>query len=324
MKKSLLLLLSLLLNFGVWSQSRNHYLAAGLQIGSIHYFGDLNPVAHWGSTNLSLSQPSLSLQLTAKFHPHFKARFGLMMGRLEGNDALSASPQDPSGIYRYARNLHFRNDLLEASLVGIYDFAQNRGRFYKRPFFTPYIFGGLALLHHNPKARVPDSYLGPEASAGTWVALQPLRTEGQGLPGQAAPYKRWQPVVPLGFGFRFKAADRIDIALEVGLRLTFTDYLDDVGGLYPNLAELNGDLARMMSDPSALPARENSVRDVAALEAAFGPAQPNPAAPSLQHYPGFGTKGEIRGGGAMDTYAVMGIQVQYVINTNRYRPYRRK
>jgi hypothetical protein len=91
-----------------------------------------------------------------------------------------------------------------------------------RPMFSPYVFGGIAGFHHNPKAVYNNQ----------WYELQPLSTEGQ------TPYGLYQLAIPGGVGAIVYLTDAISIGIEGGLRKTFTDYLDDVSGTYVDVNEL--------------------------------------------------------------------------------------
>ena len=94
----------------------------------------------------------------------------------------SADQADTSnGIYRYQRNLSFRNRIKELSVVASFDLFQNSGMYINRVKWTPYGFLGVAALLHNPQALAPATDLNgnPLAEAGKWVDLQPLGTEGQ-------------------------------------------------------------------------------------------------------------------------------------------------
>src|SRR5690606_30739356 len=95
-----------------------------------------------------------------------------------------------------------------------------------------------------------------QQNESVWLELQPLGTEGQFLPlldqGYPRPYALTQINIPFGAGIRYKFTYMIDIGFEVGLRKLFTDYLDDVSSLYPNLRslELQNPEAYIMSDRS--------------------------------------------------------------------------
>ena len=85
------------------------------------------------------------------------------------------------------------------------------------------------------------------------IELQPLATEGQETSQNASQnrYQLSQICIPLGLGYKFNVSKRFAISLEYGIRKTFTDYLDDVSGRYPDLQLLSaeaGQLSATMSD----------------------------------------------------------------------------
>ena len=159
-------------------------------------------------------------------------RAGYTYAVVGGADRYSDKPSS------LARNLAFETKLSEFSLVGEYNIYS----LYERRF-TPYLLAGVALFHFNPYA-----YNGTTQK----IFLKPLSTEGQGVPGYAdrKPYSLIQPAFPVGGGLKFAINDRFTVAAEAGIRLTLTDYLDDVSKSYidPNdLAAARGQLAVDMS-----------------------------------------------------------------------------
>jgi hypothetical protein len=161
-----------------------------------------------------------------------------------------------NGIFRYNRNLSFRNRIKELSVIGQVDLFENMATYISRVKWTPYAYAGVAVFHHNPQAQAPelDAAGNPTGKKGEWVDLQPLGTEGQHadlLPTDAnygiKPYKRIQLAIPFGLGARFRINEVMDIAGEFGFRYTFTDYLDDVSQNFVDLGALSGPLARAMS-----------------------------------------------------------------------------
>lgn len=223
----------------VWFK-RKQYLSIGASINAMNYFGDITPSQSFTSLDIRYTKPSISIFVQKRLKPHFTARLMFTYGRIEGDDA-TADPKDGDNQYRFARNLHFRNDIFELSAMGILDFIGNRGVFYQRPSkVIPYLTFGVAGLYHNPQAIAPDTdQLGqPTNAGGQWVDLQPLGTEGQGRGNGAlgTTYSRFQIAFPVGLGLRYKINSRMDIGLEIAYRFTFTDYLDDVSGLYTDLA----------------------------------------------------------------------------------------
>lgn len=215
--------------------------------GVAHYNGDL-------TTNRLSNEINESLGLFGRysFNNHFALRGGFTYGRLSGDDANQVSPD------LIERNLSFRSNVFEFSLVSEINLL---GLDYNKPV-SPYFFGGVALFHHNPQAEIN----------GTWVDLQPLSTEGQGLAAypDREVYNLWQVSVPFGAGLKIRFSDAITMGMEIGWRLTFTDYLDDVSSTYVDrnlLASEKGQLAvRLMdrsvelsSDPTAVK-REGAIR----------------------------------------------------------------
>jgi hypothetical protein len=180
-----------------------------------------------------------------------------MYGVLKGSDTESADPSDLSnGIFRYKRNLSFRNQINELSIVAIVDLFKNEGNYISRVRWTPYGYVGIAGFMHNPKAQAPatDVHGNPLPQAGQWVELQPLGTEGQYSTLAATdvnygiePYGKAQIAIPFGIGARLKITETLDLWADLGFRYTFTDYLDDVSQNYVDLGVLNSELARAMS-----------------------------------------------------------------------------
>lgn len=148
----------------------------------------------------------------------FMLRAGLTYAVVGGADRFS----DDNDLK--ARNLSFETAVREFSLLGQY-YLQD---LYDHKF-TPYAFAGLALYHFNPYAY----------SGGNKIYLQPLSTEGQGIPGYAnKPYKLTQLAIPFGGGIKYAFTDNIHLGLEAGLRILFTDHFDDVSGNYADPADL--------------------------------------------------------------------------------------
>jgi hypothetical protein len=205
------------------------YTNIGLMACGTSYFGDLAPKPSVISTDvLKFSRPNIGVFVSRKMNSHVSVRGSLAFGQLAGDDFKSQNETDANARFRYVRNLSFRNNFQELAFSVSYDLFGNRKLFNRRPILNPYVFIGVAAFHHNPQARF--------AGEG-WVNLQPLGTEGQGIDGKKR-YSLFQFAIPYGAGVKFRVSDRIDLAAEIGLRQTFTDYLDDVSGNYPDAATL--------------------------------------------------------------------------------------
>lgn len=105
-----------------------------------------------------------------------------------------------------------------------------------------YLYAGGAVFNFRPETFYD----------GSWIDLQPLGTEGQGLPGYEAPYKLTQFAVPVGAGIKIDMGSWM-LSFELGGRKLFTDYLDDISNapvFYRDILEGNGQLAAALSNPT--------------------------------------------------------------------------
>jgi hypothetical protein len=246
------------------------YNSIGISLNAFNYYGDLAPKPSRFSTDITFTRPAIGFSFTHRFGPRYQLMAAFTYGTLRGADSESADKGDAAnGVFRYNRNLSFRNRIKELSIVGNLDLFQNQATYISRVKWTPYIFLGVAVFHHNPKAQVPDTDLNGNAlpNAGEWIALKPLGTEGQNgglqegdVNSGIKPYKLIQVAIPFGLGARFRINEVMDFSAEIGFRYLFTDYIDDVSGNYVDLSVFgNDELAKAMSyrsnevvDPSLL------------------------------------------------------------------------
>ena len=233
------------------------YITIGISANALNYFGDIVPRSNALSTDIAYTRPGLGISSMARLGPSFALRAAFMYGRVSSSDFGVADPENEQASYRYVRNLQFRNNVKDLSLVGMLDLFPNDASVSLRMRFTPYVFAGVSVFHHNPQGLVPDQAILTEehltnpftpAEAGNWVALKPLHTEGP-----ENTYSNFQISIPLGVGVRFRLNNWFDVEGEVSYRHLFTDYLDDVSGNYVDKGTLEGDLARVMSDRSLEP-----------------------------------------------------------------------
>lgn len=239
------------------------YSMIGFSVNALNYYGDLAPTTSKFSTDISFTRPAIGISFGHRFGPRYTLTANFMYGAIKGSDQKSADAADlDNGVYRYRRNLSFRNRIQELSIVASIDLFENQATYISRVAWTPYIFGGVAVFHHNPQAKAPATDLqgNPLPEAGKWVNLQPLGTEGQYAVLQKGdsthkqdanygikPYKRIQISIPIGIGVRFRLNEVFDISGELGFRYLFTDYIDDVSKSYVDLGVLDSELAKAMS-----------------------------------------------------------------------------
>lgn len=307
-------LFTLLLTYTSEAQRRRktpfeQYSTVNFGLGTSSYLGELAPYRTPVRTVFSMMRWNVNGSYTRHFTPHLAARLGLTWARLAGDDEYYNRGGNPYPSF-YVRNLHFRNDAKELSLVGIFKLRGDGRSPNRRIAFSPYLFGGVALLAHNPKAKTPDS---PEFD-NKWVALQPLGTEGQGQPGYAKPYSLVTYSIPFGAGFTWKINAEWNISIEGGFRFSGSDYLDDVGGLFPDPTVLKTPLARAMSNRTLEPISARTGQDRTDIVRRI--TQPN-ADPSVDPFAdplGGWQQGDYRGSPTRnDQYLLSSITVSYIL-----------
>lgn len=234
------------------------YNGLSLTLNAMNYYGDLAPKPSRLSTDLSLTKPAIGLSFTHRFGPRYSLTGSFMYGAIKGSDGESADEGDSeNGVFRYQRNLSFRNRIKEFSVVANFDLFENQSTYISRVKWTPFAYAGVAVFHHNPQAQVPATDLNgtPFSNAGDWVDLKPLGTEGQhatlletDVNHGIKEYKNIQFAIPFGVGARFRLNEVFDLSVEFGFRYTFTDYLDDVSQNYVDLDVFgSNELAKAMS-----------------------------------------------------------------------------
>lgn len=190
------------------SQEFSKQASISIFTGGINYQGDLNP----NSFTLRHSHFAVGATLRKPLNRWFTLRVGFITGTIEAADRYNRDNLKQ-------RNLSFFTNLSEAHVgleLTVLDISSNR--------FTPYMYGGIAVFHFNPWTYDNN---------GNKTYLQPLGTEGQGLPmSKQKPYELTQVALPFGVGLKYALNDAINIGIEFSQRKTFTDHLDDVSGNY--------------------------------------------------------------------------------------------
>ena len=208
----------------------------GLQLGTAQFLGDLGGQPGIGKgfiidTDIKSIRPTFGLFGRYNVGGHFAARVDLNYLQLHGDDkyaglgTFDATVKPPDAAwYRYYRNLNFKSDVFELAVAGEiipYNFELGNG-YRDYSVVSPYGFIGFGLFTFNPQGFFN----------GTWVDLQPLSTEGQGIVPGRAPYSLVQFCIPMGFGVKWMYNDIWSVSFEINHRITFTDYIDDVSTDY--------------------------------------------------------------------------------------------
>ncbi len=289
------------------------YSTVAVGAGSSSYYGDLAPYGRPLASTFGMMRWNFTANYTRHFTDRIAARASFTYARISGDDYTAN--RKGQNEFLFARNLHFRNDLKEFALTGIYKIIPDSRSYDRRPQISPYVFLGLAAVAHNPMARVPD------LEGDRWQELQPLGTEGQGSPG-GKEYSLVQLAIPIGIGVRYKINARFDVSAELGFRFTTTDYLDDAHGAYADPNILKNDQARAFANRSAEPTaarkggdRTNVLRSFITNE--YGPIDPGFDPFVAIQQTEFGNPGNRRGTSPdlKDTYLLGNIHLVYVLGT---------
>ena len=303
------------------------YQYVGFGINALNYFGDLAPVNKAASTDINFTSPGFGVMYGSRFHPQMAARASFNFGVLRGDDN-SSDPNTSSSAARYQRNLSFRNLIKELSVgMEFYLLPNHRGSIV-RPPINAYLFLGLTVLHHQPQAQVPefDYQVGSDAplpdglTAGDWINLKPLGTEGQnlGIATSDSDYSLFQLAVPIGVGGVFNPPGPFSFGFEMSYRYLFTDYIDDVSGDYVSLDQFSDPIARLFSDRAAelVAVTTGESRTVNTVPLRFG-AEDGPIY-NINRDLGSGYTGSKRGNpDNNDMYFLTQIRVTYVIQSRR-------
>ena len=137
------------------------------------------------------NRPAGTLHLRSNIQDHVSLKYGLTLGNVIGRD------DPPQDAFATQRNASFSIFLVEVSAMIEYSFLDFKG--YGAPFrWSPYLYAGAGLF----------TFFGQNERNGT--------------------YSNVQPVIPIGFGFKYLYNPRWIIGLKFGARATFFDYLDNV------------------------------------------------------------------------------------------------
>ncbi|NJN77966.1 MAG: outer membrane beta-barrel protein [Saprospiraceae bacterium] len=208
-----ILLITLLALTPVFASAQ--YLEGGIFLGTSAYAGDLTePSIDFKEVHLAGG-----VLLRYNINDWVGVRGAFTYGQISGKDANASTDS------RRSRNLSFRSDIYEFSIIPEFNIL---GFNPYDKYYSPYVFVGLGIFNFNPEAELN----------GQWYDLQPLGTEGQGLPGRPSQYNLTQLAIPFGVGFKYAIDEYWTVGIEFTSRYTMTDYLDDVSTTYMDRDEL--------------------------------------------------------------------------------------
>lgn len=204
--------------------TKAQHFEMGVMLGGSNYWGDLaaSPVigetkaAYGGFARLNLSS---SFAFTAN----------LINATISGNDN--------NFDHQRVRNLNFTTALTEFSGIVEFNFKKF-GVDVNEKRHSPYVFLGLAFTQYIPTATYNN-----------------IRFELRNVRTEDVQYGLFTVAIPMGIGYKWQFAKHAAFNWNLGFRRSYSDYLDDVSGVYPNnFAEIQrqkGFNLATATDPSA-------------------------------------------------------------------------
>lgn len=217
--RALTIIIILAISFMMPKKVDAQIIEIGATGGLSYYIGDINPGKHF-------SQSDLGLGGVIRYYNDLRWAF-----RFQYSNMTLQSSDEVVG-FRPERGLAFNSKVNDFALIAEFNFFEYwTGS--KQNFITPYLFAGVSVFSFNPKA--PNG-----------TELQPLNTEGnfvmddEGNPvldgdGNPIPdlYSKFSWSIPFGIGIKYSLTNRIGLTLEWRIHKSFTDYIDDIHGNYP-------------------------------------------------------------------------------------------
>lgn len=207
----------------------------GINIGPSFFLGDLGGNRGKGTrfikdVNLDLTQIMKGAYICVYPNEWLGLRAAAQLGQLQSDDDI-IDTKGVDELWRKQRNLDFKSNIFEAYMAfEVYPLMMlyKNNADYK-PRFRPYGVIGAGMLKFNPQGSLTDAN-----GEKTWYYLKPLHIEGQGFEEypDRKEYSLTQVNIPMGFGFKYYLTERINFSLELLLRKSFTDYIDDVSKTY--------------------------------------------------------------------------------------------
>ena len=204
----------------------------GFSAGTMFYIGDLNQFRPFYK-----SKVAGGFLYRYNVHSRMTLRFTGTYGNVEAYD------RDAGQDLLVNRNLSFQSPITE--IAGGIEFHYLPFQFgNKRYKGTTYLISQIGVFKMNPQTEYN----------GQTVELQSLGTEGQNPTAGKKYYSKYQICIPLGIGLKLSMGKFMSFNIDIAIRKTFTDYLDDVGSdtYYDPVAleALNGSEAAALSNRS--------------------------------------------------------------------------
>ena len=234
-----------------WKRQR---LEIGGHAGVTSFLGDLGGSSSegggYGPKDLDFAATGYVIGGALRYYlrPNMAAKANLSFAQVSGDDANSSNET------RKARGLNFRTQIVELSVQyelyfltertkGMYRLRGAKG--LRKLKLDGYVFAGIGAFYYNTQGQ----------ANGEWHNLRNIGTEGQ-TAGNGSKYSIIAGALPVGIGFKKKINKKVSIGLEMGVRFTTSDYIDDVSGNYYEVDKIKAanpddpELAAKLANPN--------------------------------------------------------------------------
>jgi len=224
----------------VKSTARDFY-SVYVSTGPSAYYGEMANVASlfpsgafgYNFQDIDYARATLGFKARMPFFHPLSIRSEFSWYTIEGSDL-----SDPSITWRYnKRKLNFQARNFELWAGPQIDILRYRGAagLSGTPYrLVLYAYGGVGVTTNYPKVRLEN---------GEMIDLWTLQTEDVN-------YSNFVMAFPLGLGVEFQLPAGLSVGLDLGYRLTTSDYLDDVSNTYTTgLMDLDPE-TRAIVDPT--------------------------------------------------------------------------
>lgn len=196
------------------NNAKAQVMEVGVAGGLAYYIGDIVPGRHF-------EQSDFAFGASLRYYQNSRWAFRFQYSNIN----ISAS--DIKSQVRPERGLAFSSKVNDFALMAEFNFLDYVTGSGKNKI-SPYIFGGVSFFTF--KSVHPD---------GTALLHEQTTTNAQGetttqlvgMEGKA--YNSFSFSIPFGVGVKYSLCKRIGVTLEWRIHKTFTDYLDDIHGIYP-------------------------------------------------------------------------------------------
>ena len=189
-------------------------IEVGPHFGASSYIGELNTWTNLGDWKWNeFNQFGYDWGLLARFN--YDSRWSFRMDYTHGKIRAC----DTTAAWRPEAMLNFQSTVNDLSLMVEFNFLDYYTGHIKN-VISPYIFGGISGLMFNTKPFTKDDRIDT-------VSLRPKKTEG-------VEYAAFSLSIPFGVGCKMSLSKHLAATVEWRMHYTFTDYLDDVSGVYPD------------------------------------------------------------------------------------------